>query len=407
MASPSSSKALGFRDILKVKGFRILWLAQLVSVFGDLLALFAALSLITFHMHGKASQVTTLTVAYILPLVLIGPIAGVFVDRLNVKKVMIASDLIRAALILSLVFVSNLQQMYMIFAAVTIVSSFFAPGQQIALRLLMPSEGLLAANALMSQTFYLMRIASPALAGALVAWSTEKICFYVDALSFVFSAAMLSTIAIARSSVGKNEKTLKNLAKDFISGNQFIFGHRELAFVFVAMAVVIFVQSSFGPLVSIYIRDSLASGSFLFGIISAMIGVGLIVGTQLVSRLAGNHPKTHVVLNGLFILSAGAALLGLFQKPLMAVAGTFLLGFAVSLVLVPAQTLSQQATPQEMMGRVSSSLLSLVSLAQVLGLLLSGYLAQMIGIRSFFLSSSGVTVLLALLGYAWIHRKTA
>jgi MFS family permease len=77
----------------------------------------------------------------------------------------------------------------------------------------------------------------------------------------------------------------------------------------------------------------------------------------------------------------------------------------VSLVLVPAQTMSQQGTPREMMGRVSSSLLSLVSLAQVLGLLLSGYLAQVIGIRPFFLTGSGGVILLAILGYVWIQGK--
>ena len=406
MASPALPTALGFRDILKVKGFRKLWFAQLVSVFGDLLALFAAISLIVFHLHGHASQVTTLTVAYLLPLVVIGPMAGVLVDRWNPKKVMIVSDVIRALLVLLLVFASGVRQMYMIFAAVTVFSSFFAPGQQVTLRILMPAQGLMAANALMSQTFYVLRIASPALAGALVAGSSEKICFYLDALSFVCSAAVLSTITIARVSSEKNAKTLKNLGNDFLLGNKFIFSHRGLAFVFAAMAIVIFVQSSFGPLVSVYIRDSLASGSLLFGIISAMIGVGLIVGTQLVNHLAGNYPKPHVVLSGLLILSAGAALLGLFQNYLTAITGTFLLGFSVSFVLVPAQTLSQQTTPPEMMGRVSSTLLSLVSVAQVIGLLLSGYLAQIIGVRPLFLSGSVAMVPFAVAGYPWIKRHS-
>ena len=87
------------------KPFRTLWLAQFVSVFGDFLALFGVISLITFRWHGTAVQVTTVTIAYMLPIAIISPVAGVFVDHWNVKRLMIASDLIRAGLILLLVFV--------------------------------------------------------------------------------------------------------------------------------------------------------------------------------------------------------------------------------------------------------------------------------------------------------------
>lgn len=402
MATPPA--ALTLKDVLALKPFRRLWLAQFVSIFGDFLALFGVISLIAFRLHGTAVQVVAVTLAYALPMAVIAPPAGVLVDHWNVKRVMIASDLIRALLVILLIFATDVRQICAIFATLAIVSSFFSPAQSVTLRTLVPKEGLLAANALMSQAFYTVRLLSPALAGALVAWLTEKSCFYLDSLSFFFSAAMLSTLTIIRPSPDR-EKTLRALSNDFVAGNKFIFTHRSLAFVFTAMAMAMFVLSSFSPLISIYIRDSLSAGSFTFGIVSSMVGVGMILGAQSVNKVASNASKTMVVLAGLLGLGLGAGLLGLFRNIPMAGVSTFTMGFAIAFVLVPAQTLSQQETPHDMMGRVSSSFISLISFSQALGLLLSGYLAQLLGIRRLFVASALFLALLAAAGYLFIREK--
>ena len=208
------------KTILSYKPFRTLWLAQFVSVFGDFLALFGVISLITFRWHGTPVQVTTVTIAFVLPMAIISPIAGVFVDHLNVKRLMIASDLIRAVLILMLVFTHNVMQISAIFVVLSSVSSFFAPAQSVTLRAIVPQEGLLAANALMMQAFYIVRLLSPAAAGALVAWLTEKSCFYLDVASFIFSAAMISTLSVIRPTEARGEKTVKSLAQDFLGRKQ-------------------------------------------------------------------------------------------------------------------------------------------------------------------------------------------
>jgi DHA3 family macrolide efflux protein-like MFS transporter len=122
-----------------------------------------------------------------------------------------------------------------------------------------------------------------------------------------------------------------------------------------------FVLSSFSPLISIYIRDTLHAGSFMFGAISAMVGVGMIVGTQLVTRIAGTGSKSSVVLGGLFSLGLGAGLLGAFRNTPMAALSTFTMGLAIAFVWIPAQTMSQQETPPPMVGRVSSTFMSLIS----------------------------------------------
>ena len=375
-ADPISPRTYTLKTILQYAPFRTLWLAQFVSVFGDFLALFGVISLITFRWHGTAVQVTTVTIAYMLPMAIISPVAGVFVDHWNVKRLMIASDLIRAALIVVLVFVHDVPQISAIFFVMSSVSSFFAPAQSVTVRTIVPPEGLLAANAMMMQAFYIVRLLSPVAAGALVAWLTEKACFYLDVASFVFSAAMLSRLTIARPARASNEKTVKSLTEDFLAGNRFIFTHAGLAFVFIAMAFAMFVLSSFSPLISIYIRDTLHAGTIMFGAISTMVGVGMIVGTPLVTRLARGRSKTNIVLSGLFALGLGAGLLGTFRNSPIAALSTFLMGFAIAFVWIPAQTMSQQETPPAMVGRVSSTFMSLIAVSQVLGLLLSGYLAQ-------------------------------
>jgi len=392
------------RGVFRQRDFRTLWLAQFVSVFGDFLAVFGVISLITFRWHGTAAQVTYVLISYMLPLAIVSPIAGVFVDRWRVKGVMIASDLIRGALVLLLLWVSDVAQLYTLFVALGVVSSFFGPAQSVALRTLVAKEKLLAANALMSQAFYTVRLLSPVVAGALVAWLTEKSCFYFDAFSFFFSAAMVSSLLIRREAAhGSN--TVKGFWEQLTSGNRFIFTHPSLAFVITSMVSAMFVMSCLSPLFSIYVRDILHSGVFTYGIVSSAVGVGLIAGTTAVNRFGGERSKKSVVLVGLIVCAAGVALLGIFAAIPAAVATTFTMGFGISFVVVAAQTLMQQETPPAMLGRVSSSFMSVFSAAQVLGLLLSGHLAVWFGIRIVFLLCAAALAVIALAGFTQ-HKPT-
>lgn len=394
------------REALKIPGFKRLWLAQGVSILGDFLAIFGVINLITFRWHGTPLQVTNVMIAYIIPITVVAPLAGVFVDRWNVKRTMIASDLIRAVLILGLVFVTRLEHIYVIFLLVSTVSSFFGPAQSVTLRTLVPIHGLLSANALMSQAFYTMRIIAPAAAGLLVYWLGESSCFYLDTVSFIFSAAMLSTIVVMRvvsQKSGAGEKSVRGLLRDYTAGSRFVLTHPAISFVMIAMMTAMFVLSCFSPLISVYVRDQLHAGTRAFGLISAMIGVGLIVGTQTVNAVAKGLSKKHVALSGIFGLSFATFILALFKTSFLAGASMFGIGFAIAFIVVPAQTLMQQETPPDMLGRVSSSFMAVFSLSQLLGLVLSGSLADMIGIRRLFFYSAVLLTVLTAGGYLWLR----
>jgi DHA3 family macrolide efflux protein-like MFS transporter len=404
-------RALSVTELLRQRPFATLWVAQFVSIFGDFLAIFAVISLITYRWRGDAVDVTLASLAFVLPTAIVGPLAGVFVDRWNVKAVMIGSDLMRAVLVVLLLGVTTVPQVAVLLVALSTISSFFVPAQSVTLQAIVPPEGLLAANALMWQAIYVIRLLSPAAAGLLVTTFTERSCFYFDAASFLVSAVMLSTLTVAlerRAGATKGrEKVLRSLRDDFIAGNRFIFAHQALAFAFTAMAVAIFVLTSFSPLISIYLRDVLSAGPMWYGMITAMMGAGTFAGAQFVRRAWHDRPMTAAVLTGLATVGAGATLLGAFQSIPVAAASVLAIGFGVACVQVPAQTLIQRETSPDMMGRVSSTFLSSMSMAQALGLLLSGVLAEKLGVRQLFLACGAMAVLIAAAGRLNVRERSA
>jgi MFS family permease len=397
----SHTPQLSIREVLALKPVRRLWAAQIVSVFGDFLAIFAVLSYVSFNLKASAAQVTLITISFMIPFAVIGPVSGVFVDRWNVKRTMIASDLIRAALALGLVFASSLGQIYAILFLLSTVSTFFVPAQTVTLRTIVPREGLLAANALVQQAFQIMRIISPALAGALVAWFGASSCYYIDTASYLFSASMIASLVIAREPVvpAKDSHPLKVVMDDLLVGVKFIFTHPTIAFVILAMAAGMFAVSCFGPLIAVYVRDELLATSLAFGIINSLIGVGMIVGTLGISRFAKQVSKTHLALWGLLTMGAFVVVMAAFKTIAAASVGMFGLGVGVIFVVVSAQTLMQGQTPMELIGRVSASFMAVLSIAQLVGLVISGSLAQTLGIRNLFFASASLLFLITAFGY--------
>src|SRR5215813_2154806 len=226
----AETKQLSFGEVLALRPVRLLWIAQVVSIFGDFLALFAVMSDVAFRLKATPAQLTLISVTFLIPFALLGPVAGVFVDRWDAKRTMISSDLIRAALALGLVFASGLSQIYAILFALSAVSTFFIPAQTITIRAVTPREGLMAANALMQQAFQVVRIISPAIAGAMVNWVGAKPAYYFDGASFVFSASMIAAIAISRAAAATTETPaqsergeLKSILNDLMAGARFIF----------------------------------------------------------------------------------------------------------------------------------------------------------------------------------------
>jgi MFS transporter, DHA3 family, macrolide efflux protein len=408
---PELPAPLSMRDVMRIPMLRRLWYAQVVSVFGDFLALFAVISVLTFKLHATAQQVTGIQIAYMLPIAILGILAGVFVDRWPLKPTMVASDSIRAALCLLLLFATQIWHFYAILAAISVVSSFFGPAQGVAIRSAVPLHGLRSANALMQQVMFGMRIIGPAIAAFMVAYLGPRSCYIFDSISFVASACLIASVALVRTAPkptpthAEDVSAIRKVWLDMKQGISFIIHHAGLFFVILAMAAGMFVIGCFGPLIAIYVRDARHAATKMFGIVSPMIGLGMLIGVNGLNIFGKKLSNTLLVYSGLIGIAVGLVILTLLPHVWSTLVGNFIIGMAVAAIIVPAQTLFQQATPPELMGRVGSTFMSIVFGAQIGGLVLSGILTQHMGVRRVFALCAVLLLVLVAVGKLWMEPK--
>ena len=399
--------------VLRIPVMRRLWYAQIVSNFGDFLALFAVIGFLTFNVRANPQQITGVQIAYQLPIAVLGILAGVFVDRWPLKPTMVASDLSRAGLCLLLLLAHSIWGFYAALAAISIVSSFFGPAQGVAIRAAVPLHGLRAANALMQQVMFLARIAGPAVAALLVASFGPTSCYWADAASFIASACLIASVTLSRPEEMAAEAILapadkvepaedaKGVAKvwiDMKQGINFIVHHAALLFVILALASGMFVLGCFGPLIAVYVRDTLHASTKVFGAASAMIGIGILIGINALNAFGKAIRNTFLVYSGLGGIAIGLVVLTLLHFLWSTILGNFVIGFSVAGIIIPTQVMIQQETPPALMGRVGSTVMSTVFTAQILGLVASGLLAQHIGVIQVFAICAGMLVVLIVVG---------
>lgn len=403
MSTPATP--LSFGDVLRHSAVKRLFIAQIVSVFGDFLAIFAVIAYITFNLHGTPVQISMILVSFLTPLAILSPIAGVYVDKWNLKATMVASDVIRGCLILMLVFVHNLYAIYAIFFVMAAVSAFFIPAQSVAVRTITPQAGLMAVNGLMSQAFQGSQIIAPSVAGALVQFAGANSCFIFDAASFYFSAVMIVGIPLHRD---HGPSTLAATVLDSMrAGFRFIFTHTTISFVILSMTAGMFAVRCFGALMSVYVRDILLSTSATFGVLNTMIGVGMIIGTQLVTRFGRHIAKQNLVVYGLAIMGAAVLITATFGLIATTALGMLVMGFGAAFIMISAQTLVQQETPKDMLGRVMSSFMSVNATSQVIAMFLAGPIAERAGIRNLYFASAAMLVCIALVGHSKLKGFSA
>ena len=411
---PELPAPLSMGAVLRITAMRRLWYAQIISVFGDVLALFAVIGTLTFQLDANPQQVTGVQISYLLPIALLGVIAGVFIDRWPLKTTMVASDLLRAGLVLLLLLASHLWHFYATLAAISVVSSFFGPAQGVAIRSMVPLHGLRSANALIQQVMFGMRIVGPFVAAFLVSTFGYFSCYVVDGASFVGSALLIASVAFAPTATPPAVPSTSSPAAptglarvwaDIRQGTDFIFHHAGLLFVILALAAGMFVLGCFGPLIAIYVREDLGESTKTFGVASALIGVGMLLGVNALGLFAKRTRSDTLVFAGLAGIAVGVGLLAGVPRVWATFLGDGIIGFAVAGIVVPSQTMIQQETPPALMGRVGATTMSMIFTAQLSGLVLSGILAEHLGVRRVFALCAGLLLLLIAVGYLWRNPR--
>src|SRR5579871_5565770 len=355
------STLLTARQVLDDRRFVRLWIGQFISIVGDFVAMFAIQAAVVFRMHGTAQDIAGVTLAFLLPLILIGPVAGVFVDRWNPRRTMILSDVVRGGLILLLAWSTKLGQIYGVCIALSCVSSFFLPAQSVTMPLIVRREGLVAASSLMQQSVQIARIISPALASGLVGYLGEAACYYLDALTFFFSAVMLATLTYQRPTAPASLRERvhrRPLLGDLGNGLGFIVRHPTFSFVMLSMTAGTFAIGCFAAVLSVYVRDVLGAGTSLYGGIGTVMAIGTIGGAAAVGNLTRGRGKGRA---GSFLVSTGLLSVGVFVFTMAACANRAAtlvcaagIGASIALVTVASTTLLQGEAPPDLRGRVSS-----------------------------------------------------
>jgi DHA3 family macrolide efflux protein-like MFS transporter len=263
------------REVLRIPTMRRLWYAQIVSNFGDFLALFAVIGVLTFKLHATAQQVTGVQIAYLLPIAVLGILAGVFVDRWPLKRTLVSSDVIRGFLCL---LCSSSTQIWHFYASSPPSAS--SPASSARRRASSSAKPSLPRPALLQRPHAAGHVHDAhhrprhrRNAGRLL---RTKVCYWLDAASFFASASFIASTAIQRSAKAVHKHTAAEdkgaIAKvwhDMKQGMNFILHHAALLFVILAMSAGMFVIGCFGPLIAVYVRDSLHANTTVYGWASA------------------------------------------------------------------------------------------------------------------------------------------
>ena len=197
---------------------------------------------------------------------------------------------------------------------------------------------------------------------------------------------------------------LAGIWQDTKQGIGFIFHHAGLLFVIVALAAGMFVMGCFGSLIAVYVREDLHAATSIFGVARALIGVGMLMGINALGAFAKNVRNEVLVYSGLAGIAVGLVILAGIARVWSTFMGDFVIGFAVAGIVIPSQTMIQQETPPTLMGRVGATTMSMIFTAQISGLVLSGILAERIGVRHEFAVCAVLLVMLIGAGCVWRGR---
>jgi MFS family permease len=151
----------------------------------------------------------------------------------------------------------------------------------------------------------------------------------------------------------------------------------------------------------------LQSNAALFGTLNSLIGFGMIAGTQSIRRFATRISPQHMVIYGLAGMGGAVFVTALFGMLWSTVVGMLGLGFFAAFIIVTSQTLLQQETPQDMLGRVSSSLMSLMAVSQVVAMFVAGPVAQKTGLRNLYFGSAVMLLVICVVGFLWLRKPRA
>lgn len=385
---------LGVRAVLHLPDYRRIAAAQFISDFGDALTNLALLLVIN-QLTGSLGALALMAIVLAAPAVTIGVVAGAWVDRLEPRRVMLASDLIRGVLVLGLILVHSADMVWLLYLLgflAAAVSTFFAPARITLVSLCVPQNGLMAANSLSQGGRIVAQVLGTGAAGVLVSLAnTSWPAFAVDSLTFVLSFVLVLGV-VTRRAPESNEASANSSApavrpsivREVREGIGVVSGSPQLIAIIVAAAAMMLGLGAVNVLfVPLLVNDLQVSPAW-FGAVDAAQTAGMILAAALLAvRLAGVRPGT-IVAVGMVGLAVFTALMAAVNQVWQVVLLLFAVGWVITPLQASVTTLVQTATDPKVRGRVAGLLNSSVTAASVVSMAFAGLAGQAFSARAVF-----------------------
>lgn len=391
----SKSRWLPSRLLVRTQPqFGRLFFAHAVSRAGDAFNT-VALVILVFQLTGSGIGVAGTVAFEVVPLLLFAPIAGVLVDRLPRRSVMVAADLIRALLIsLLAVWHGNVAIAYAVAFGVATASVAFNPAASSVVPELVEGNELVRANSALWTVAVVLQIAIAPLAGGLIAAIGVGSAFAINAVSFLISAAFLRRLTAA----GRGASQTSGGWRALTAGYRAVRAHWLLKRLALAQILAALSAGATSGLLVVLASERLGVGPAGFGLLLGAIGLGAALGPMLLRKRI--QPGQRRWLFGPMALRSVVDLvLGFVRQPVPAGIALGAYGVGTSTGMVAFQSTIQTSTPTETRGRVFALYDMLWNGARLVSLGLGGIVADAAGIQAVYLAGAALLAAAAVVGF--------
>ena len=348
------------------RNFRLLWFGQLVSQLGDWFNMVAVYALL-YEVTHSATAVAAMMVVQYLPVALVGPVAGVIVDRHDRRRIMIAADVVRGVAILGLLLADSASTVWIAYASIAVAmaaTGFFEPARSATIPMIVDKADIVTANALSTASWSAMLAIGASLGGLVTALAGRDAAFLINSVSFFLSAALIAGVRTPARKPPEIHGGFRELAE----GLSYMRAHPAVGSVALVKGGwsiaggALLLLTVFGERI-FPIGGSSAAG---IGVLYAARGVGAAGGALLVNQVLGRDPRTLRKAIGPAYFAAGIAYATLSIAPnIWSAAATVVAAHVFgSLLWVASSVLLQLSVPDRYRGRVFAAELFAVTLMQ-------------------------------------------
>ena len=377
---------LQFTGLWRHRDFTKFWAGQTVSIFGTMLTQIALPLTALLSLNSSPLEQGFLQAAQAGPVLLTGLFAGVWVDRLRRRPVMIAADLARAALLLSipataLAGVLTMAQLYLVAAAVAVFTAFFDAAYPAYLPTLLGREKIIEGNAKLTASASVSEVGGFAVGGALVQFLSGPTAMLVDAVTFVFSACSLAWIRTPEPAP-KPKAIQVSATREAIQGLEIVWRDLTLRALVACSTSIRLAGGAFGALYMLFAVRDLGLSPTAAGVIAGCGGLGSLAGSALAASALRRLGAKTTLIGGFALGGAFQALVPLaygtpFQAGLFLLTSQIIGDGLMTMAFVNDVSLRQLLVPDRFLGRVSATSNVLGVVAMPVGALAGGIIGQL------------------------------